>query len=296
MDNDLEALGTLLAAPSPSPEAVEAGRRRLQQAIRGPVRGHFAVGWRRPGLLALGFGLAAAAAAGIAISVALSPATAPARLSGRQILLDAATAAAAQPGPGTYWYLKESYSLEGKTIKQSTWTARDGAIWVLAPSGKGAWQMGGPAGISVGFCSVTFSQLQGLPTSPPALEAWIVKSFNDPHPRRGCAPVTTAADQIDPDLASVLSSLLYEVPAPPALRATALQALASLPDVKNAGPVPGGEEFIIETAPGENVGETLVIDPATSMLLSISNGGQTTKILAEEWTNTKPAVVRLPAK
>ncbi|MFD0532629.1 hypothetical protein ACFQY7_01240 [Actinomadura luteofluorescens] len=90
----------------------------------------------------------------------------------------------------------------------------------------------------------------------------------------------------------LLENLLSEVPAPPKVRAAALRALASLPDVKNLGRVPGGQSLQFS---GQGGGTKLVVDPKTSAVSGEGyadiNGrqesmGQTT--ITAAWTNEPP--------
>ena len=172
------------------------GRHQLQQAILRPAsRRRAMTGPSRTRRLAAGVGLtAAAAAAAIAALVPGGPLnTAPVRLSARQVLLAAATAAAAQPSSGAYWHVKEVYDFDQPPFghprgtwkwtryTQETWTNRDGAFWVPdSAAGTGVVPLGGPGGFSVASSDLTFNQLQRLPESPAALKAWITHSFKHP--------------------------------------------------------------------------------------------------------------------
>ena len=324
MDDDLRALGVLLAKPGPSSQTVERGRHQLQQVILRPSSRRRAM--TRPSRtrrLAAGAGLTAAAAA--AATVALVPGgphnTASVHLSARQVLLAAATAAAAQPSKGTYWHVKEVYDTyqpafghpHGKwtwtRYTQETWTNRDGAFWVPdSAAGTGVVPLGGPAGFSVASSDLTFNQLQRLPQSPAALKAWITYSFE--HPADAQMGIPTAS-VLPGYILSTLVRLLTDMPVPPAVRAAAFGALAAMPNVTSLGPADGGQALLItgppppaSNLPGVKLprgpvpaGDTeLIIDTTTAQVRSIMTSQNTETVIAEGWTNQMPKVDRVPPK
>ena len=108
-------------------------------------------------------------------------------------------------------------------------------------------------------------------------------------------------------MASDLVALLINspnVPAPPAVRAAAFEALAVLPGVTSIGAVQGGQELLIPVQPpaasqfpGGKVPagasqERLVIDPATAQVYSYTNFEGTETFLAAYWTNTLPPLAK----
>jgi hypothetical protein len=324
MDDDLRALGVLLAKPGPSSQTVERGRHQLQQAILRPAsRRRAMTGPSRTRRLAAGVGLtAAAAAAAIAALVPGGPLnTAPVRLSARQVLLAAATAAAAQPSSGAYWHVKEVYDFDQPPFghprgtwkwtryTQETWTNRDGAFWVPdSAAGTGVVPLGGPGGFSVASSDLTFNQLQRLPESPAALKAWITHSFEHPAYAQMGIP---SASVLPGYVLTTLVRLITDMPVPPAVRAAAFRALASMPNVTSLGPADGGQALLItgppppaSSLPGVKLprgpvpaGDTeLIIDPTTAQVRSITTSESTETVIAEGWTNQMPKVDRVPPK
>jgi len=327
--DDLQQLATLLTKPEPSGETVGRGRRRLMQAIdatahQRPAR--LARG-RRAGWLAAGLGLATAATAAILVvtsggttpgravsggtprATAHSSGPAPARprpspshpvpiseLSGRQILL-AAAATALKQRPGTYWHFKIRVNPKGHPKPppgvhvfntDESWVALDGKYWnaqprCAAPPGTAVFKGPGYAGFYLGNLDVNYQVTRRLPTNPAALTAWVAK-YN-PHDINGPSfiPMT-------------LISLLWQVRAPPTVRATAFQALAALPGVKSLGPVKGGVGLLI-TLPHVPAGDwiRLVVDPATSLVRSEGTAKGIT-IIHAGWTNQLPRIIPLPPK
>lgn len=150
--DDLQILRNLLAKPGPSQEVADRGRSQLQTAIQNPARQRRS-GWlgtggrvrpRRAGWLAACVGLTAAVAAVAVTTVTMAPTVtssgppAVAHLTGRQILLAAATAARAQPKrSGIYWHVKMVFQVPHSKAQpskalgsQETWTRRDGQQWI----------------------------------------------------------------------------------------------------------------------------------------------------------------------
>ncbi|WP_330186175.1 CU044_5270 family protein [Dactylosporangium sp. AC04546] len=219
---------------------------------------------------------------------------APAVLSGQDILLAAATTALQQPaGTGTYWHLK-ARSLH---LDTESWTDRDGRTWerstktggqVVARPGRTRYALGAP--------DVSFQQLQDLPTTPDALKAWIAAATDAAHEYISGLPIP---EQRDRHVYVALISLVSQLPAPPAVRAAAFQAIAAYPTVTNLGPVPGGIGLLIPAVSSPRSPERLVIDPATTQIreadffittegavYSAADGHTVT--LQAEWTTTRP--------
>ncbi|MCO5986686.1 hypothetical protein NE235_11290 [Actinoallomurus spadix] len=96
---------------------------------------------------------------------------------------------------------------------------------------------------------------------------------------------------VDQVISGGLTGLLAMTPAPPAVRAAAFRALASLPEVRNLGRVDGGQGLLI-TDNGATI--KLVLDPATSRIRSSTYTGKGEKVTggdtvdAAEWTNVGP--------
>jgi hypothetical protein len=300
--NDLQTLRTVLSRPDPPHDVVDRGRRRLQGAMRKPAQRH------RPARLAAGIGMTTAAAA-IAVAVALaSGPAAPGRPrpsagsspnvtkeSGRAILLAAATTAASRPqGSGRFWHIREIQVLSGASGSIDEWYKPDGQSWFLDPQGTGVYREGGCNGPCWRFAGtyMTFGQLQRLPTSPPALKAWIARSIERAFGLSGSA--------VNGQVAVQLAYLLWFDPVPPAVRAAAFRALALLPDVKHLGAGDGGQVLLITGLNGlasnrPDATMRLVVNPATAQVRSVTDSSQGTQtILAAGWTNRMPPVVKQP--
>jgi hypothetical protein len=316
MDDDLRALVTLLARPAPSQDAVDRGRHRLQQAIRTPHRNRGIARSSGKIWLAGGAGLTATAAAGLAILTAAAPAV-PAMthgghhlvarpatatgLSGRQVLLAAAVTAAGQSeGSGTYWYVRYTISNGSTTQFNEIWTRLDGSTWTAgsfdAP-GTCRFLMVEP-GFWVYDGWLTYSQLQKLPADATALLAWAAGLAQHTIDARAALPPGTlpAADHLpskDRYIAGSLIQLLGTVPAPPAVRAAAFRAFASLPQVKSTGHVDGGQGVQVSFPESSGGDFTMVVNPSTSALLS-STSFKGSQVFTAGWTNTLPRVAAWP--
>jgi len=331
--NDLETLREAWGQPDPpSPAARSAARAGLLELAAGgdaQVPGRVRR-FRLPGMgmrLVVAGATAAAIVAGVSFTVG-SGAKAPAasrvrgaatsQLSARQILLAAATTAAARPaGSGTYWYVKTSTSLPGYQYSEETWTRPDGQAWVKGgksggrllkysdplPSGSVRfWLAGNPGTLnqlqgltpimmkpspaySYMAGQVTYGQLQNLPANPADLKAWIV-AFDHNYASKTGMP--------DPEHVTVfesLTDLVAGLPAPPRVRAAAFRVMASLPNVKSLGEVNGGQGLLISLSGNQHA--TLVVDPATSRVrdtLTVSGAAGTTGSVSVTagWTNHLP--------
>jgi hypothetical protein len=129
-----------------------------------------------------------------------------------------------------------------------------------------------------------------LPTPPSALSAWIAKSIKNS--KTGQVPV--GAEEIY--VPRTLISLLYELPAPPKVRAAAFRVLASLPNIKSLGAVKGGRGLLITSGKAAEE-DKLVIDPRTSLVRNVtcastetSKADITITVLTAERTNQLPKV------
>jgi hypothetical protein len=192
---------------------------------------------------------------------------------------------------------------------QETWTNRDGAFWVPdSAAGTGVVPLGGPGGFSLASSDLTFSQLQRLPESPAALKAWITHSFEHPAYAQMGIP---SASVLPGYVLSTLVRLITDMPVPPAVRAAAFRALASMPNVTSLGPADGGQALLItgppppaSNHPGVKIphgpvpaGDTeLIIDTTAAQVRSIITSESTEMVISEGWTNQMPKVDRVPPK
>jgi hypothetical protein len=328
--DELKMISTMLAKPDPSEDVVERGRRQLLTGgSSGPARRR-PVGWVTGGL---GLTAAAAAAAVLVVSQTSTPTPtthsppsgaaqqpggpAPAgtrTLSGQQVLLAAATSALGRPDQiGIYWHVRAQFvQVDGEApITDDLWTRRDGRSWYRSAEDPTHQLQRSSTGFRVAHEELTLAQLRGLPTNPAALTRWIRNSFTRPAhlPPAATAPGghVPADGRIEPlpaelvpsETAIALSTLLYAVPAPAAVRAAAFRALAAMPIVRNLGPVAGGQALRITLPPppaDKFYGHLpkgidrmdLVIDPATTMVRSVTNYQGTDRVLAAEWVNHLP--------
>ncbi|MFF0306696.1 CU044_5270 family protein [Streptosporangium sp. NPDC004379] len=306
--DDLEMLHEARPRPAaPSHAAHTAAREALvRHAVASPAaparRDRRFLPSRTRILLAASAALAAGAAA-VTVVVA-GPAGAPAvtsavsagpttvvQRSGRQILLAAATAAAAAPEePGAYWYVKTVNTdtvpgQEPATSSVETWTARDGRSWVRR-SGKGEVEKndGGHGHWTDGFdlegTRLSYEQIQGLPTGPDDLVAWLTE--------HATGVLNEEAARYVP-----LLDVLSRMPAPPEVREAAFRALAALPDVRSLGTADGGESLLLKVSDGEI---KLVVDVEAARLRESAFTPASTKpgkdgaIRTEkaEWTDDLP--------
>ncbi|MEU6779978.1 hypothetical protein ABZ912_12295 [Nonomuraea angiospora] len=188
--------------------------------------------------------------------------------SGRSVLLAAAgTAASGHVPDGTYWHIKKVR--DGSQVI-GLWAARDGRAWTLE-HGR-ITQVKGRSAFSMAGRDLTFQQIESLPTDPDAL-------------RERVAGMLPSKDL----LADALTGLLWTKPSPPAVRAAAYRALADLPEVRYLGKRDRGEAFSYALPDGTQ--RTLVIDPATSQVLSRTDNGPspgTERVIEAGWTDRGP--------
>ncbi|NUT49095.1 MAG: CU044_5270 family protein [Saccharothrix sp.] len=264
--DDVQTLRAALTGDDPPQDVVDHSRHRLQQRMRGGRSSREPTGWR-----AWGVGLAvAAAAAAVAFSTlpGAPPGGPPAAsgngssverppvVSGPEILLAAATAAQRSPdGSGAYWHVAVTYPDERT---DEYWTSPDGRTWFAGQKTDGRAILidtHRPKPFSLVAVDLTLDQLRALPTDPAALRAWIAEAVEHSDARTSAGPLT-AADRERATFESLIA-LVSTVPAPPGVRAAAFRAIASYPDVKTIGAVPGGQGLML---PG---GRRLVVDPST---------------------------------
>ncbi|GIF72284.1 hypothetical protein [Asanoa siamensis] len=266
-----------------------------------------AVPRRRLAYLGAGFAAALAVAA-VGVGALDTPATEPARMSGHEILLAAATTAAHTPaGTGDYWYVRVAPT--GEPAVYETWTARDGRSWTRltyptaespgAEPGKGDGtlvELRSPSAFRLGGAAVTVEQIQALPTEPDALRTRIDDLIRTAGVRTGAGRLTDA--QRERAVFEGLVSVVSQLPAPPNVRAAAFRGFAGYPNVQSGGPVDGGVELRISFFAGEPPA-TLVIDTATAQVrrsdvVVTADGGimgaaeGSTFALTAEWTDALP--------
>ncbi|NUW36140.1 CU044_5270 family protein [Nonomuraea sp. SMC257] len=237
-----------------------------------------------------GGALAGAAAALTAVVVAYGasggagappvPTRIDASATGRAVLLAAATTAASEPpARGAYWRVTRQTGARVTTL----WAARDGRAWISGP-GAGVKPVARPFTMAGRSLSVT--EIEGLPADAGALR------------RRVAALLPPGSG--DGVLADAVSGLLWSKPSPPPVRAAAYRLLADLPNVRYLGRSADpkgrpGEAFAFTLDPATGVRRTLVVDPASSQVLSSSDspgtgdGRETRIVLAAGWTDEGPA-------
>lgn len=211
-------------------------------------------------------------------TVESTPTTPTAALNGRQVLLAAATVARATPvNTGTYWYQKiTSATASGsQSDVYEYWNDKEGRLWFRGGKTNGTvMKLNDVAPFGVSVVDLSFDQLQALPTEPGALKAWIADAVSHSGATTSAGPLNAA--QRERALFEALVSLVCQMPAPPAVRAAALAAIAAYPNVESTGPVAGGVGLVI-SFPDEPANESgterfqpkpavLVIDPATSQV------------------------------
>lgn len=208
--------------------------------------------------------------------------------------------------------LSEDFEQYGDENPQTieTWTVEDGRAWsrnLCCPGIHESSQF--TPGLQFGRSLLTYEELQDLPTDPEQLKTRITELVTEPieWPTPGPdlpivvpEPAPLEPPYVDDEVAWSLAGLLYRVPAPPEVRAAAFRALAAMPEVTSLGAVDGGEGLRISLEPSpadkfsggevpEGAGSmTLVIDPDTSKVLSVSTYRDTVRILAAEWTDQGP--------
>ncbi|MEU1391175.1 MULTISPECIES: CU044_5270 family protein [unclassified Nonomuraea] len=285
--NDLEEIATLLQEPEPSAGAVARGRERLERkALAG--RGHRRAGWFVPGVA-----LAAAGAVAAVVFATGAPTNDGAPATGKEVLLMAAVSAERTPqGSGTYWHVTRRW-LGSDAPPIESWTRRDGKRWTRAVPGDPAGAViQAPARKSLRLkgAKVSFEELEGLPTEPEALKAWLVA-------RKGERKDMSASEMRgDPTL--TLLALITDLPTPAEARSAAFRALAATPGVENAGAVEGGQRLRFPNPDGGGDIE-LVIDPETARvvranLVLVDDGDAAFSAdfisVTTEWTDQLPAV------
>ncbi|MGI5288795.1 hypothetical protein ACQEVF_36360 [Nonomuraea polychroma] len=252
--DDLELVRDLYGRPRPGPDAQARVWRRVVARRRR----------RRLSWLAV----VPAVAAALALVFTVHQ---PQELSGRSILLSAATTAASGTG-GTYWHVKKLH--DGGRVTE-LWVTRQGRAWT-AEQGR-ITRVTGRSPFSMAGRDLTVQQIQGLPAEPVALR------------ERVAAMLPAGSEGL---LADALAGLLWTKPSAPAVRAAAYRALADLPEVRYLGARTdargrAGEAFSFGLLSGGR--RTLIIDPVTSQVLSsMDSGGRSEIVLGAGWTDRGP--------
>ncbi|RSN02051.1 hypothetical protein DMB42_38580 [Nonomuraea sp. WAC 01424] len=288
--NDLEEIATLLSEPEPSAGAVARGRARLQQRARAGRAGR-RLGWFVPGVA-----LAAAGAVAAVVFATGAPTNGGAPATGKEVLLMAAVTAERTPeGSGTYWHVTRQW-LGADHPSMESWTRRDGRRWTRDLPGDPADVVIPASGqtLSLKGAEVSFEELEGLPTDPEELKAWIVA-------RKG-EEADMSASEIRGDPTLTLLALITDLPTPAEVRSAAFRALAATPGVENMGPVEGGQRVRFpdpDSDPDSDQDIELVIDPdkarvVRANLILVDDGGMAFSAefisVTTEWTDQLPPV------
>lgn len=221
---------------------------------------------------------AAAAAAGIAaVSIAVSgpwrtqpgstqPGSKPAALTAAIALRQAASAAAGRPaGHGRFFVSESEYITpadgQDDPALRTIWIG-NGATGRLVQGGHGPAVI--TPGISFGRRTLTWAQLQSLPTAPGPLLADIARVSGN----MGQPLVNAEFDNV--------VGLLFESPSPPALRSALYGVAARLPGVtlvSNSRDLIGRTAAEVYLPPGfpGNGGEALFFDPSSSAVLGVAS-------------------------
>jgi hypothetical protein len=266
---------------------------------------------RRFGWLVGGTVVVAAAAA---VAVVLSPAQPPPspgeqqakpaptvpldEMSGQQVLRLAAGVAETRPeDTGVAWHVFEESAMKEYPVSLiHQWTTREGVHYAMNEGDPGARLYVLNKGFFVGGRELSLERVQNMPTDPDKLVEWLSEGYV----RDNYVPTP---EEMAGRIPFAMANLLYEVPTPPAVRSAALRALAEMPNVTNLGAVEGGQALKVvfeempadKWAPGERPPDTgqmtMVIDPGTATLVSITTYQGTRKILSAGWTHDLPKII-----
>ncbi|MCP2353396.1 hypothetical protein HD597_000416 [Nonomuraea thailandensis] len=229
-----------------------------------------------------------AVAAAVAVAVIVTSLSPPAAVpvSGRDVLLMAATSAEHIPqGTGTYWHITRTFQGPDGPQVQESWTTRDGHRW-SRDAAPGA-VVEDPAPFRLMGAEIGFEELEGLPSDPEELKARIA---GRPRNDNAMMPADRQGKLVTP-----LITLITDLPTPAQVRSAAFEALAATPGVKNAGPVEGGQELLIPLS--ESLEIRMVVDPeaarvARANILLTAEGGAVLSrsyiSVTTEWTDELP--------
>ncbi|MEV0407234.1 CU044_5270 family protein [Actinoallomurus sp. NPDC050550] len=259
--------------------------------------------WALPGLGLVAVGAATA----IALTVTATPPARPPhpvpsetaqRLSGREVLLTAASSAeSAPPATGEYWHIRWIHAITVNNARPvgnvfETWAAKDGR-WYMGTATLDGRGLGlnkekhkNGASFELEDHMLSFDQLRRLPADPQRLTAW-TRTFS-----RGLNASWRKKD-VEDSVTGTLSALLYAVPVSPKVRAAAFRALAQRPGVTT-----GGRAKDVRGRVGQavSIGSFhLIIDPKTAFVLQETTGTVDTKTSSTlyyevGWTNEEPHV------
>ncbi|MFD9946000.1 CU044_5270 family protein [Nonomuraea sp. NPDC059023] len=319
--DDLTRVRELYGEPHSDPFAKARVAARLRAGARRKVP------WK------LGLATLAVATGAVVVAPGMLPAEpgqAPTVL-GQPVLLAAAAQAEKAPD-GRFWHVKQKFTMRwakeyGKpgsryrlevTNISETWTDKKGQSWhgsvmlPVRPTNEAAWKENGsptswgfpkpgeprlvkgkgPRTFYVASGEATYAELEKIPTDPEQLTAWVNKRFLAYAGR----PPTNSTRVESGTTASMLVSLLYEVPVSPDVRAAAYRALADMPEVKIVEGVDSqgtAIDFLLQE--GQPTQVRVIIDPETSMVKSHQvigmpgKGDRIETVLASGWTDEKPA-------
>ncbi|MFI6320219.1 hypothetical protein ACIBG8_21985 [Nonomuraea sp. NPDC050556] len=249
------------------------GPQRVDPRVRARVWGRIEAERRRGRRRLFSWSVGLVATGAFAVWLAIMPATqqksqAQPQGQGRMVLLAAAGSAGRTAG-GAFWHLRQQ---RGDKVTE-LWAARDGRTWV-GDGGK-AWPSKGAA-FSIAGRDLTFAQIQRLPSDEAALKAWVV----------GMLPVDAGDDVV----ADAVLGLLWRKPSPPGVRAAAYRLLADLPNVRYLGERAdrkgrAGEQFAFTV---KGVRRTVIIDPASSQVLSCTDDRQADVLVEAGFTSEGP--------
>jgi hypothetical protein len=248
--DDLKTLTTALSVPEASAETVARSRRRLQDRMRRPAR-------RPVGRLVPVLGLATAAAVAAAVVIVTGASTTDGRpASASEILLVAAASAERAPeGSGTYWHVIRRWDVPD-TPPMESWTSRDGRRWSKGqPGDPPDAVVPEPLPLALKGAEVSIEDLEGLPTEPEALKAWIAERQGDPD------DMSRSEQRGDPLFP--LIALITELPTPPDVRSAAFRALAATPGLESKGAVEDGQALQIHDPDSDRTIE-MIVDPETA--------------------------------
>lgn len=197
------------------------------------------------------------------------------------VLREAATSAARQaPATGRYFFSESEYVSDDGVTTASGGTSYqwdgpylrkfwvgNGVAGLLEDPRVSTTPTAVPSAISAGTGSLTWAQVQHMPTSPGPLRAAIAKLSYGLYPKDHAHGSLARAEF------STISDLLYEAPAPPSLRAALYRLAATLPGirlVKGAEDLvgrPANEVYMPGGPPSFNNGKAIFFDVSTSKVL-----------------------------
>ncbi|MFD1541712.1 hypothetical protein [Nonomuraea guangzhouensis] len=170
---------------------------------------------------------------------------------------------------------------------------------------------GEPKGFRLGEKTVTYQQLQNLPSDPAALKeyvvadvkAWIDEAAEEAKTTSPNSKIDDWLSNLDSYVAINLGRMLYETPVPPKVRSAAFQALKTTKGVTDLGRAKdplgrSGQKLALPS--NMTKGTVLIVDTETMTLLAEYTGATAdgkplpgkTKVetYTVGWTNEKPAV------